>query len=171
MVHSQGLAFRGVLAVATSAVLVFTGLSPVLAGTAPDPDFTAVLPAVESTPAAPLVGSTPVGDFTGVSDSPVASDPVADGSRFQRGAPSADSDMSGYPVSARDQFSTTYDLPGGFSSAVIGTTPQNVMVDGSWRAVSDRISRSDSGWETRLHPLAPRFGLRASDEVSVTSGG
>ncbi len=170
MTPSRNTLLRSMIAVVVSAAMLAVGITPVAAESRPGQPAATVLPGVNSTPAPAVVGSYPSGDFTNI-PGPTRSTPAPPDllSPITK-PPSADSDFSAQRVSGRDEFSTTYELNGSYEATVLGTTPENVLVDGAWLPVSERIARSETGWSTKVHPLAPQFGLRANDDMSVTNG-
>ena len=149
--------------------MVLTGISPVFAGTPAERPPVGVLPAVVSTPAPPVVGTFPKGSFANVPGPVFSGDSDSDQVSIAPKPIPSEPELSSYPVASRDEFSTSYELSDGRQVTSIGMTPQNVLVQGDWAPVSNRIARSDSGWGVVVHPLAPKFGLRASDQMSVSN--
>ena len=64
---------------------------------------------------------------------------------------------------ARDEFSTVYDIGGGYELAAIGAEPQNVEQDGDWVDIETAVRPDDDGGRVDDHPLAPEFAPNADD--------
>lgn len=133
-------------------------------------DIPAPLPVVESTAADPVLPTIPAGDFSVDEDDLSTVVPVVvPESRGKR--PSAAQfdpskvDFDELPVTDRDLYSTTYELPNGSKVLELGEHPQNVMVDGEWVAVDDTLESVGDGWVSEKNPLTPEFALRADGDV------
>lgn len=162
------------IAAVTSALLVVTVLTPVAASAAPvDPGL--VLPATDSTPAEAVTPTIPAGDFGRDIAQPSALSTEAVISQLKRrpaDVPLSSLDLRSLPVTARNEFSTTYDGPGSKTIVALGYAPLNVKVDGKWVEIETGMSLNSSGWAEKAHPLSPQFSRTSGGEVvTMTSDG
>lgn len=119
-------AVRSGIAVAVSCVLVVTLVTPASAeaeSVQTDPDLTMVLGAPASTPAEALTPQLPVGDFE--SEAAASQRKLVGVPPREYAAGLANIDLEELTVTARDEFTTTYELPGGAGLAALGETPLN----------------------------------------------
>jgi RHS repeat-associated protein len=160
---------RSGIAVGVAVILVATVVTPVAAETESAALDPVIVSAPDSTPADPMEPAIPAGDFEAA---PTTDSQLSKGASARRAAPVDLSklDLDSLPVVARDEFSTTYDIPGAPQLMVIGQTPLNVEVDGEWAAVDETLKRDPNGWVDEQHPLKPEFPRVASDEVVVSDG-
>jgi RHS repeat-associated protein len=164
---SAAVVVRSVVAAVASVTLVVTMAVPAEGAELPDPVGVVSVP--DSTPADPGVSSVPGGDFS-LDEGDLSAGAVAAPSVVGKGMSLLTHDLAKLdparlPVIDRDQFSTTYDVPGAPEMVVLSEFPQNVEVDGEWVAASNDIDRDWSGWEADQHVLAPEFASRARGEV------
>ena len=165
---------RAALAAFVSAVLVVTVVTPVEAAPLPfDPSV--VLSATDSTPAEVATPTIPAGDFAAdIARRPVLSAEAVLSQLKRRPAdvPLSSLDLDALPVTARNEFSTTYDGPGSKEIVELGYAPLNVKVDGKWVQIETGMSQNVSGWVEKAHPLSPQFSRTAGGEVvTMTSDG
>ena len=142
-----------------------------------NPDSWGILPAVDSTPPSPVTPSIPEGDFAFDPEDLSTSAGLSESALTGKGrAPSPldldDLDVESLPVLERDEFTTTYDVPGPGPGELISVNeyPQNVLVDGDWVAANGRLDRTSDGWVGARHPLSPTFSRSASGAMTVTDG-
>jgi large repetitive protein len=152
----------------------FTLVAPLVPATpalaADGSDVPAPLPVVESTAADPVVPTVPAGDFSVDEDDLSTAVPViVPESRGKRPSSAqfdpTNVDFDELPVTDRDLYSTTYELPNGNKVLELGEHPQNVMVDGEWVAVDGTLESVSDGWVGEKNPLTPEFALRADGDV------
>lgn len=158
------------LGMVASLALVASIVSPIQVQAAPLSAEAIVLPAPESTPADARIPSVPEGDFSvNIDDlSTVVELPAleAKGKRFSAATFSLTKlDLDELTVLDRDEYTTTFDLPGGSEMVEVTEHPQNVRVGGEWVSVDTAIEPVDGGWVTERHSLAPEFALRSGGEV------
>lgn len=163
------------IAMLLSGVLTVTALAPVQAApqvAIDDPFVPQILPPVDSTPAVVVPEPLPKGDFS--LDAGDASDwelaaPARGvksfGSRADARVDLSGVDVDSLPVSARDEFTTTYTLPGGSPVMAIGESPLNVEIGGDWVPVDTGLDHVSGGWVDAEHPLSPEFAPRAGGDV------
>lgn len=152
-----------------SSILVSFERAEAAESSAPDELIVPTLPALESTAGELLVPESVEGDYR--SDE-LTSSIASKG----RGAGEPIDDLVAFiedtePV-ARDEFTTTYELPGGQNLTAVSQFPSSVLVDDEWVETSTALTSSSDGWTAELHPLRPEFSRSPDGEVfSVTYGG
>lgn len=163
----RNLAIVAVVAAFTLVSTVVTA-TPALAAQVAEVPLPA--PEVQSTAADPVAPTVPEGDFsvdeTDLSTVVPAVVPTSRGkmpwsAKFDPSRTTLDD----LPVTDRDLYSTTYELPNGSQVVELGEVPQNVIVDGDWVDVDGTLERNGDGWVGERNPLTPEFSLRADGEV------
>jgi hypothetical protein len=162
---------RSVVAAVASAALVVTMVVPAEGAELAAPPV--VLPAVDSTAAEPVAPTVPDGDFSLVDGDLSVGDLGAAAVPGKSAAPSVldlgKLDVHDLQVLDRDQFSTTYDIPGAHQVAVLSEYPQNVQVDGVWVPANNLVAQNPDGWSVERHALTPEFSSSADGEVLTVS--
>jgi hypothetical protein len=152
----------------------FTLVAPLVPATpalaADGSDVPAPLPVVESTAADPVLPTIPAGDFSvDAGDLSTVVPVVVPELRGKRPSSAqfdpSKVDFDELPVTDRELYSTTYQLPNGNKVLELGEHPQNVMVDGEWVAVDGALESVAEGWVGEKNPLTPEFALRADGDV------
>ncbi|WP_246140136.1 PA14 domain-containing protein [Protaetiibacter larvae] len=153
-------------------MLVAATLSPVAAKALPvDPGL--VLSAPVSTAAPVPVSTIPLGEFEPES-SRVRTDfaqlfaPVQQRTELPK---LSELDLDALEVVGRDEFSTSYKVPGAPRLALVSQTPVNVFRGGVWVPSDPTVRSVEGGWADEDHPLAPVFARRSGGEVATVRYG
>ncbi|GAA1744957.1 hypothetical protein [Microcella frigidaquae] len=170
MVRGLGLV-TGFTLIVTLAVMPGTeDVAAAAPETVPELDLDVALPALESTPAEAVTPTIPEGDFS-LDRAPEAFDLPFRSFNRPMLLDLEKIDLESLEVISRDQFTTTYDGPSGASIVSIGEVPQNVEVEGEWVPIDETLQKTETGWESELHPLTPEVASFSNGQGHVPLSG